>query len=249
MKDYIEQGLSAKQVSELFKVSPRRVHYLANKEGLHFLHKSKYNLNYKLFTEQLHTENTYYILGYLFSDGYINELKGSINITSKDKQPIIEMVKYIGDIPILKTETDCYYIQWYSKEHIQQLKNIGCTQNKSLTLKFPNLKKELIHHFIRGYFDGDGSIGFYKHRKMGVLRLSIAGTCDFLEGINRILDKEYSIRKIKNTNIYLMSLNGNKIVSEFCNIIYKNSTICMKRKYKIFRGFIQYRYLIENNYK
>lgn len=246
MRNYIEKEFSAKQVSKILNVSIRRVHYLANREGLHFRIKSKYSPNYKLFTDQLHSESSYYILGYLFADGYVNESKGSINITSKDIQPLIDMVKYIGNIPILKCKTGSYYIQWYCKEHIDQLRNFGCIQNKSLVLKFPELKEELIHHFIRGYFDGDGSIGFYKHRRMGALRLSIAGTYEFLTGINNVIHKEYKIRKINGTNIHLMSLNGNKIVPEFCNIIYKDSTICMKRKYEIFRGWIQYRCLIEN---
>jgi intein/homing endonuclease len=35
----------------------------------------------------------------------------------------------------------------------------GCAEKKSLVLQFPtNISSELISHFIRGYFDGDGCI-------------------------------------------------------------------------------------------
>lgn len=37
----------------------------------------------------------------------------------------------------------------------------GCVPKKSLILKFPEediVSKELQSHFIRGYFDGDGSL-------------------------------------------------------------------------------------------
>lgn len=35
----------------------------------------------------------------------------------------------------------------------------GCVPNKSLILKFPTtLPNELVNDFIRGYFDGDGSV-------------------------------------------------------------------------------------------
>lgn len=35
----------------------------------------------------------------------------------------------------------------------------GCVPNKSLILTFPRtIPDNLIHHFIRGYFDGDGSV-------------------------------------------------------------------------------------------
>ena len=38
----------------------------------------------------------------------------------------------------------------------------GCVPNKSLILTFPVITEELIPHFIRGYFDGDGGITIRK---------------------------------------------------------------------------------------
>ena len=39
------------------------------------------------------------------------------------------------------------------------LEKHGCVENKSLILQFPTtVPEELMHHFIRGYFDGDGCI-------------------------------------------------------------------------------------------
>ena len=75
----IEEGYSAKESSMILEIPIRRVHYLANTQGLNFLRKSKYSLDYERFSTKLHTEETYYLLGYLFSDGYINPPKGLIN--------------------------------------------------------------------------------------------------------------------------------------------------------------------------
>lgn len=59
----------------------------------------------------------------------------------------------------------------------------GCIPNKSLVLTFPNkhqVPENLINHFIRGYFDGDGSISYgirerYSVRKkQNVKRLSVS---------------------------------------------------------------------------
>ena len=45
---------------------------------------------------------------------------------------------------------------------VETLISYGCTPRKSLTLKFPDFNifksQSLINHFIRGYFDGDGSV-------------------------------------------------------------------------------------------
>ena len=54
--------------------------------------------------------------------------------------------------------------------------NLGCIPNKSLILLPPKLKDEFISHFIRGYFDGDGSIGKYKNR----YKITFLGTNDLL---------------------------------------------------------------------
>ena len=71
---------------------------------------------------------------------------------------------------------------------------LGCTPRKSLILQFPKdsifkeskqySKKELIRHFIRGYFDGDGCISFTYankfHTKYSPIAL-IVGTEKFLK--------------------------------------------------------------------
>lgn len=82
----MDKGYSAKELSNELNIPVRKLHYLANKQGVNFKRKSKYNLINNRFTDLLHTEETYYLLGYLYSDGYINPKKGLINITSKDKE-------------------------------------------------------------------------------------------------------------------------------------------------------------------
>lgn len=108
-------------------------------------------------------------------------------------------------------------------------------------------EKDLEHHFIRGYFDGDGSIGLYnrKDRPSPVLKVSIAGTLNFLEGIRSYINNKGSIRKYK--NIFVLQYNGNISANNFCTKIYRNSNLHMERKNKIYKGFIQYRHIVETS--
>src|SRR5690606_8445162 len=69
-----------------------------------------------------------------------------------------------------------------SKKMYNDLLDKGITPRKSLTLKPPkNVPKDLVRHWIRGYFDGDGSVHIYndkrdKHKKKPFkLRGSFAG--------------------------------------------------------------------------
>jgi intein-encoded DNA endonuclease-like protein len=52
------------------------------------------------------------------------------------------------------------------------------TENR-LKLNFPNLKEELKPHFIRGFFDGDGSVYMSKTNGPNSKGVSFVGTCKY----------------------------------------------------------------------
>lgn len=87
-----------------------------------------------------------------------------------------------------------YRFSIYSTELAADLIKLGCFQNKSLILEFPTEKqvpRELIHHFMRGYFDGDGCISYGQ----GQLRFSVIGTELFLQRYEEIILKELNRNK------------------------------------------------------
>ena len=65
----------------------------------------------------------------------------------------------------------------------ESLNKLGCKPNKSLILEFPKeeyfTSPDLIRHFIRGYWDGDGSLGIYNN----INYASVIGTKAFVEGV------------------------------------------------------------------
>ncbi|ALP91773.1 hypothetical protein ATN24_16960 [Clostridium butyricum] len=100
-----------------------------------------------------------------------------------------------------------------------RLRNIGLYPNKSLTIdSIPIIREELVRHFIRGYFDGDGSIllshnsSYYKSYD-GIIKyvyptynFTILGTKNFLKQI--ISNAEFKYAKIRNTKTeQIKSLN------------------------------------------
>lgn len=69
-----------------------------------------------------------------------------------------------------------------SQKTVNDLKRLGCTEQKSLNLTFPTKEQvppHLLHHFIRGYFDGDGSISLYNND----YHVSIVGTESFIKSL------------------------------------------------------------------
>ena len=107
-------------------------------------------------------------------------------------------------------------------------------QGKSLVLKFPlGLSKNLIRHFIRGYFDGDGCIHISKKEK--TYHFSIAGTRRLLRPIQKILIKNCGLNKTKimqKRNTYYLAYCGRIQVPRILDYLYKDSITYLDRKYK-----------------
>ena len=114
----------------------------------------------------------------------------------------------------------------------------GMVPKKSLILKFPDtgiVPEELQRHFIRGYFDGDGtvfSIFDKKSTRYERFRWRMVGTKDFLsaagETIKRATKVNYSIRTMK--SIFELMVSGNRQIVLIRDWLYADSTISLKRK-------------------
>lgn len=132
---------------------------------------------------------------------------------------------------------------------IQRLKLIGWvfyTQMESLTLQYPTcIPNHLQHHFLRGYFDGDGSINSkVRHWKTTTntnWAWSITSSSFFCTEAKRIIDsandlKLYSrISNAKENDITTtLSVGGNRQVYRILSWLYKDATIFLKRKHDEF---------------
>lgn len=117
--------------------------------------------------------------------------------------------------------------------------------NKSLILQPPtSLPEKLIYHYIRGYFDGDGSI-YARARGFGIdgkkwkdsYYVSFQGTMEVLNWLKSIFGlncKLYQRRKT-DKNTYYFVFNGNKQVYKIMSKLYENSTIYLDRKFEKFK--------------
>ena len=78
-----------------------------------------------------------------------------------------------------------------SKHMCESLEKYGLTQNKTFTITFPNfLNEKLIPHFIRGYFDGDGTTSVFKRKDNGKVDccISLMSSIQFCQGAKNFLE-------------------------------------------------------------
>lgn len=211
----------------------------------------KYSVN-DYYLDNIDTPNKAYILGILYADGYNNTIRNRIvlNLEYTDKL-ILEQIKnefeYSG--PLLYDKKDGirkpqYRLSINNKRLSEKLEYWGCPKKKTEILKFPKfLDDSLIHHFIRGYFDGDGSIYFTAHGKYKYYGFSIIGTEDIvfniLEHLKNVLGLSICIqsasrRKNKTGNILIKEgrVAGKTNMINIMEYLYKDSDLKLVRKFE-----------------
>ena len=250
--DYCDLKLSVNKISKKYHTSSKRVVKDLKSNGIdveNFHNKSKFNEN---IFDSIDTEEKAYWLGFIYADGYIANVENKKNIKyafelslcGKDIDHLYKFnsfMQYKGNnvkLGKVKCNGKIYVrCRWkVGNKHLwETLNSYGCTPNKSLNLTFPDIKifkyKWLIIPFIRGYFDGDGSVSSNSNKS---IKISIVGTTNFLNVISNIFFKNKLIKNHDNndkTYVYNLSLRKARV---FLYVIYYNASIYLDRKYQKF---------------
>ena len=115
------------------------------------------------------------------------------------------------------------------------LKTNNITPAKSLTYEYPDgLSTELIPSFIRGYIDGDGTVGTYDNGKgCKSLIICFVGTKNFINSVASIIPVSGLIRQLKARNCWEIRWNGKKAI-EVGQWVYSDQSLYKSEKTKRF---------------
>lgn len=242
---------SARDIAKIFGVSKDYVTNLIKRYG-NREPKKLIDFNRDYF-KTIDTEEKAYWLGFIYADGYVS-IRGErgsleIGLAEIDRSHLEKFCKSIGmknkhirskKVKLAEKTFDACRLNVSSYEIARDLVNLKCFETKSLILEFPTFKevpKDLMRHFIRGYIDGDGTVGFYG----GVAHVSAIGTRIFLKGMLDFLNSEIKDFGSTNTNAGDKRLQ-NEITTSFSktankakqllNYLYKDSSIHLDRKYE-----------------
>lgn len=254
----IEQYLEGKNTSELgrlYNVNPGAIYYLIKKNGITPRNGSQAGRKYDIkedFFDVIDTKEKAYFLGILYADGCNSTENNLVRIvlTAKDK-PLLERLsseiynchrplslrkgKWFEDNGKRYKRKDSYCLSISNKHISKKLNEYGLVKAKSLKVTFPEyIPDELTSHFIRGYFDGDGSISFSSNQ----ISISILGTESFCETLKETLHLKSIKCSVchakKGSELKQLIIHGNRAGMNFLNFIYKDSSIKMDRKYNKF---------------
>jgi hypothetical protein len=128
-----------------------------------------------------------------------------------------------------------------SAKLFEDLSRFNVVPAKTHTYTFPEwlLDHELVNHFIRGYFDGDGCITFHKELppKSSKAEINMRGTLDFLWAVKNLFQDRLTLNskttpKLSN-GIGILKYSGNRLCTEIRDFLYKDATIYLGRKYDL----------------
>lgn len=253
---YLIKNYKLKTNKELAKILHKTkvaVDIKANNLGLE---NTKYHYNQNFFSN-IDTEEKAYWCGFIMADGCIviqediNSCEVTIQLQKSDYTHLEKFNKSLdGDVPITFFTQICNLtgepneacrIRFYSQQMFHDLEKYCVIPCKSLVKQFPtNIPDSLMRHYIRGYFDDNGTICF-SHKYL--LCSFASGSEDFIKGLHSYLQIQgypcYSIAKAKHAHCYSFQLaQRNNTREKFLKYLYSNSSIYLDRKYQKAKNYL-----------
>lgn len=263
LEKLIEQGFNIKSLAENFNIPAKSMSQILIKKGIK-VQGARYDkmVNHNYFGK-IDNENKAYILGFILADGCIQiEPKKRNNViysyskrlcfcNSVDDYEILNKIreeicpqaklKTISNKKGVINRKNQVFLRISSESLIDDLIKLNIKPRKTwdinFSFDFSKIPSNLLHHFIRGFFDGDGWF-IPRTKAFGLVFTSKI----FMEQLEKILDGNLPHIKVhktplqnKNMITYSMILNcgyGKSI--DLFNYLYKDATIFLNRKYDKF---------------
>jgi len=250
-----QEGSSCTVIAKKYNCGHHVILKVLEEHGIHRDAKRfhrKYQLNENYF-DIIDAPNKAYILGLLHADGCNKMDKGtvSIGLQESDKDLLEKIRLEIGSEKPLRfidnsnkhtfgyDYENLYELQMFSIHMCEQLAEKGIVPNKSLVIGFPEwLDEDLISHYIRGVFDGDGSIyQQIKSKDNKPIVVTITATNSFCQKLKDICKEKLKLNSFvydascHNGITKVFTISGRNVCKIFLDWLYKDAEIYLKRKY------------------
>ena len=194
-----------------------------------------------------------YVLGLLLTDGCLSRPKGysyRISLCLNDKDLLHKVTKAMGSahpVALSRHQKGLYSFIFGREKLAKDLIKLGMKPRKSLDLKFPKVPKQYLRDFIRGVFDGDGSVYYAKRsKKSPLLSKFYSASAPFILGLKRALEslgmpkKELYCETRKNPFYYFKYCHTDSLL--LFKIMYEGleNDLYLKRKYDKFKAVINH---------
>lgn len=240
-------------------ITHHRVTAALNKAGVPRYGTRRYLFD-QTFFDTIDTEAKAYFLGFLWADGNNDGIGAvSLKLSANDRGVLEQLRQAIGsqrplyDVHnvrctdkhgIVHVCNNAVMLGLSSVEFSRKLADIGLTPRKTATLRMPTVvPSHLMRHFVRGLFDGDGSVT----RRVGLGRTvpsygveMCAKNAAFVADLNEVLWTAIGIRmRVRpNGTIHKMYLCRRSDQITFLAWLYNGATLYLPRKEHRYREIV-----------
>lgn len=213
----------------------------------------RYAVNERFFDGWTH--ESAWVLGLLLSDGHLSRQNPTVHFSSVDRE-LIEKVRacmqathpirmsrggvgHLGDKPL-------YLLDVNRRRLRASIDGVVAARLKSERVRVPDVPFEHLRHFVRGYFEGDGSIFFDEPRSN--LHVQISGLTAFIESLReRLIDagvyrtaSVYRCPQAQDTST--LNVNGAQAF-HLAHFMYRDapSALVLERKRAVYDRVLQWR--------
>jgi hypothetical protein len=192
-----------------------------------------------------------YVLGVIYTDGCISQDLYRFMVAQKEPELLEKCLKLMGsDAMIVFTKKRgiagaIYKFQVNGKGIIEDLLKLGLKPNKSLSLDFPKIPSACVKHFIRGCWDGDGSVYLEENNPSKPCASFISGSENFATEILKHLVmlgmSETRMYKRSRRNIFEFRFRGTDCAKLY-HVLYDDvpEIMYLNRKYERFEAIARH---------
>ena len=243
----------------------KQIQFIEDNYPLTAHHTSNRRIRHGFF-KNIRTELQAYLLGFYAADGNINEKRKTfrIHLQKRDSEIVylykdiispdarvfsVDEHKIIGRDGMISTAHESFGVDITSSELCTSLVDLGIGYNKSYAdLHIPPISKDLIRHFIRGYFDGDGSfvasVKKPNNRPNLTIRMCfsiIAKKATLLNEFIKFFAEEYglivNLNYLKRDDAYRLTTSSKKTCRSIYHVLYDDANFYLSRKFDKFNYY------------
>lgn len=152
-------GSSGPQLAAEYGVRAQSIDSILKCRGIERRGCRKFSVNHAFF-DIIDSEEKAYWLGYLFAEGSLDPKRNviQVKIARADKDQLSALREALSATYEIKPDKyrDAVYIKISSKRIAEVLLGYRFGTGKAYSIRMPELRNDLVRHFIRGFFDGDG---------------------------------------------------------------------------------------------
>lgn len=248
LEDYKNRAVGIRSLSRKYGYSQYTIKKIlvnnkVNIKSIKTVNSKNVPINQNIF-DKIDDELSAYTLGLMWADGYNNKERSNVCISlvrsdSDILKKLSENILGFDNVKFVKKKgnrEDSARLNLYGEKITKLLDEYGMNKFRNVGGGIPNVNipRKVFHHFLRGLWDGDGSIYYIKYSKDYAAQfIGSPLLCEYLKNklkeyynfeINIVDDLNYSF-PMKRLNIH-----GNRKLENFLDILYKDSNLYMTRK-------------------